>query len=553
MIPGIVDSPVLFKMGWALLHFLWQGTLIALVLKGALMLVEQRYSRLRYALAFACLFLMAALPVSLLCKPQRSNSDIPAAYETVQFETESTGGLASTSIQIQRKPDFRASVFHFFTPLAPWIAACWFLGTALLLLKTIGGAIQVRILKQKAAAHCETNEMASFDQLASRAGVAGVPIFVTGFVSIPTVAGWFRPVVLLPKGALEKIDRPMLDALVAHEFAHIRRHDSAANLFQTVIENLLFFHPATWWITWKVRAEREACCDDDAVAICGNALVYARALSQAEQFRSSMPVIALSSSPLLQRIRRLTEMRISKMNRVTAFCITLMSVSIIITTASGSVLLAAIPPQISQSSVSAGTPGGDQDSDETKPEAQEVQTHKEGKYVLLCGIIAGKVDDKATGKPVPPPLPPRKDEKGRLGSCLLLDVSTPKPSIVPGELEASNLIHKVDPIYPERAINEHIGIGIMLSLNINEEGFVTNAEVTKSQTAPPDTDSNGNWVGGAPASVIRATNSAAINAVKQWKYSPTLLNGKPVPVRTAASITFTYNKDGSPKIIAYAP
>jgi len=547
MIPNIFDNPAVLRMGWALLHFLWQGTLIALALKGALMLVEQRSSRLRYALALACLFLMAALPVFLLCKPQRSNSDIPAVYETIQIETVSVTGSTSASIPIHREPDFRAHVFHFVTSMVPWITACWLLGMALLLLKTIGGVIQVRVLKQKVAAHCETKGMASFHRLAARARIADVPILESDLVSVPTVAGWLRPVVLLPKGVLGKIGRPMLDALVAHEFAHIRRHDSVMNLFQTVIEDLLFFHPAMWWVTKSVRAEREACCDDDAVTICGDTLVYVRALSQAEQLRSSMPVIALSSSPLLQRIRRLTEMRISKMSHVTAFCITLLAVSFIIVTAAGSILLATIPPQNAKSSVSANMPGGDQGFDKAKPEVQGTQPHKETKYALVCGIVVVNPGD-FVGKPVPPPPPPKGN---RLGACILLDVSTSKASKVPGELQASKLIHKVDPIYPELAIKGHVGIRVALHINVNEEGLVTDAEVTKSQTVPPDRDSNGNWIGGVRADVIRSIDSAAINAVKQWKYSPTLLDGKAIPVRTNVSINFTFNKDGSPKITIF--
>lgn len=544
MIPGIFDNPAALRMGWALLHFLWQGTLIALALKGALMLVEQRFARLRYALALLCLFLMAALPVFLLCKPQRSNSDIPAAHETLQFETASVPGstFGSTLLipnPLDRKPDFGAKVFHSVTPLVPWIAACWVLGMALLLLKTFGGVLRVRVLQQKAAAHCETKGMASFHRLAARAGVADVPILESGLVSIPTVAGWFKPVVLLPQGVLEKVGRPMLDALVAHEFAHIRRHDSVMNLLQAVIENLLFFHPAMWWVSRNVRAEREACCDDAAVAICGDTLIYVRALSQAEQFRCSLPVIALSSSPLLQRIRRLTEMRISKMNRITAFGITLLAVSFIVATAAGSILLATIPSQ---------------NFDKAKPEVQKTRAISgatEVKYSLLCGIVSGTVD-KATGKPVfSPPL--QKDVKFSQGLCILLDVSTPKASRVPGELQASRLIHKVDPIYPERAIKEHIGVRVVLHINVNDEGVVTDAEVVKSQTVPPDRDSQGNWIGGVPAGVIKGITSAAIDAVKQWKYSPTLLNGKAIPVMATASIDFTFNKNGSPKIIAYAP
>jgi beta-lactamase regulating signal transducer with metallopeptidase domain len=552
MIPSIFDNPAVLRLGWALLHCLWQGALVALALKGALMLVEQRSSRLRYALALACLFLMAALPVFLLCKPQRSNSDIPAAYETVQFEIASVTGSTSAPIPIDRKPDFRARVFHVVTTLVPWIAACWLFGMALLLLKTVGGVIQVRVLKQKATAHCETKGMASFYRLAARAGVDNVPILESDLVSTPTVAGWFRPVVLLPKGVLEKIDRPMLDALVAHEFAHIRRHDSAMNLFQTVIEDLLFFHPAMWWVTRSVRAEREACCDDDAVAIGGDTLVYVRALSRAEQFRSSKLVIALSSSPLLQRIRRLTEMKISKMNHVSTFCMALLAVSFIIVSAAGSILLATIPPQNSKSSGSANTSSGNQEFNKARTEARETITtsgNKEVKYSLLCGIVFIQ-GGNTFGKPIAPPLPPQ-DEKDRIGRCLLFDVSTPKPSRVLGELQASNLFHKVDPIYPESAIKEHVGIRVLLSINVNEEGLVTDAEVKKSQTVPPDRDSKGNWVGGVHAGVIKGINSAAINAVKQWKYSPTLLNGKAIPVLTNVAITFTFNKDGSPKIAVF--
>jgi outer membrane biosynthesis protein TonB len=247
-------------------------------------------------------------------------------------------------------------------------------------------------------------------------------------------------------------------------------------------------------------------------------------------------------------------MKISKMNYVTAFCITLLAVSFIIATAAGSILLATIPPQNSQSSIASNTAGGGQNFDQARPEVQGTSAtsrDKEVKYALFCGLVFG-TRDKATGKPVFFP-PPEKDGKPSQGTCILLDVSTPKPSRVSGELQASKLIHKVDPIYPEAAIKEHVGIRVLLNINMNEDGLVTGAEVKKSQTVPPDRDSKGNWVGGVQAGVIKGINSAAINAVKQWKYSPTLLDGKAIPVMTTTSITFTFNKDGAPKIITYAP
>ncbi len=551
MMPDIFNSPAALRMGWALLHCLWQGTWMALALKGALLLIPQSYSRLRYALALSCLFLMAALPVLLLSKPDNSKFEVPAAYEIEQFEPFSATGLTSAPTPIHPKPDYRHNFSNYLVPLVPWISAVWILGAALLLLKTVGGVIKVRILRQAAAAHCETKGAASFHLLAARARVTDVPILESGLVSIPTVAGWFRPVVLLPKGVFEAIDRSMLDALVAHELAHIRRHDSVMNLFQTVIENLLFFHPAVWWVTKCVRAEREACCDDDAVAICGDRLVYARALSRAEHFRSSMPVVALSSSPLLQRIRRLTDMRISKMNHVTVLCMALLAACFIIVTAAGSVLLATIPPLNTESNVSAGIQRGDRDARQANLEAQKTQLQAAGRYRLVCGIVGGKADP-TTGKITFSP-PPQSDGTPNPGGCLLMDLSTPKFSQVSGELQPSRLVHKSDPIYPEAAIRNHVGIRVVLHISVNEEGLVTDAEVTKSQTVPPDRDSEGNWVGGVRADIIKGINKAAINAVKQWKYSPTLLDGKAIPVMATVSMDFTYNKDGLPKIITYAP
>jgi len=238
-------------------------------------------------------------------------------------------------------------------------------------------------------------------------------------------------------------------------------------------------------------------------------------------------------------------MRISKMNHVTAFCISLLAVSFIIATAAGSILLATIPPQNSKSGAPANRPSAGQDRG-----TSATPRDKEARYVLLCGIVGGTID-KATGKPVPFPPPPPKDDKDRVGGCILLDVSTPEASKVPGELQASKLIHKVDPIYPEPAIKEHVGIRVILSANVNQAGLVTDAEVKKSQTVPPDKDSKGNWVGGVHSGVIKSINDAAIKAVKQWKYSPTLLNGKAIPVMATVVITFTFNKDGSPKIITF--
>jgi len=126
----------------------------------------------------------------------------------------------------------------------------------------------------------------------------------------PAVLGWFRPVVLLPMRALSGMDEQQIEAVIAHELAHIRRLDCFVNLFQIAVETLLFYHPAVWWVSQRVRAERENCCDDEAISICGDAVVYARALTLMEEWRTAPALMmAANRSPLAERVVRLLGLR----------------------------------------------------------------------------------------------------------------------------------------------------------------------------------------------------------------------------------------------------
>jgi uncharacterized protein (TIGR03435 family) len=121
------------------------------------------------------------------------------------------------------------------------------------------------------------------------------------------VIGWLRPYVLLPVTALTGLRASQIEAILAHELAHVRRHDYLVNLLQTAIETLLFYHPAVWWVGKQMRTERELCCDDIAVAACGNPFEYAGALAEMEEIRgrTPQPALAASGGELVGRIRRI--------------------------------------------------------------------------------------------------------------------------------------------------------------------------------------------------------------------------------------------------------
>ena len=121
------------------------------------------------------------------------------------------------------------------------------------------------------------------------------------------VVGWWRPVILLPATAVTGLPSDQLALILGHELAHIRRHDYLVNLVQSVIETVLFYHPAVWWVSSRIREERENCCDDRAVSLCGDRLEYARALAALEQMRVGAWSLAPSANggTLLARIRRI--------------------------------------------------------------------------------------------------------------------------------------------------------------------------------------------------------------------------------------------------------
>jgi hypothetical protein len=144
--------------------------------------------------------------------------------------------------------------------------------------------------------------------LISRVGVSRpVQLFISSLVEVPTVVGWLKPVILVPVGALAGLPPNHVEALLAHELAHIRRYDYLVNVLQNVAEAVLFYHPAVWWVSSQVRAERELCCDDIAVRASGDVLTYVHALAELESYRpaQSRHVLAANGGSLLNRIRRL--------------------------------------------------------------------------------------------------------------------------------------------------------------------------------------------------------------------------------------------------------
>jgi len=291
----IFSQPWAEKLAWTLMHFLWQGCAIAAVFGAARPLAGGR-PRARHALACIALVSMAAAPPITWFWLGRAAAFVPAVGPLSAATTAAAlpGGRAGVPLQL---------VF-------PWLVMTWLVGVVTLSVRLFGGWLSTRRLRSDGARPAPPEWIAAMERLARRLGAgAGVRLLISARVDVPAVLGWLRPVVLLPLGAVCGLPAEQVEALLAHELAHIRRSDYLINLMQGVAEVMLFYHPAVWWVSRQIRVERELCCDDLAVEASGDVLTYARALAGLESSRLSKEslVMAATGHHLAARIRRLIE------------------------------------------------------------------------------------------------------------------------------------------------------------------------------------------------------------------------------------------------------
>src|SRR6266403_777433 len=296
-------SPELMRaLGWTLLHFIWQGAALAALF--AVAMAACRSAVARYALAVGALALMMASPVITFVWLQRET--IPAVRSGAQGSLPWVG-TAAQHAAVSAVSGAPAAASLSAQPVAMlWLVELWFLGVLVLSLRTAGGLLLIERMRRKEIKPIGQELQKRCMALQRKMGLDRIIRYCECHrLHAPAVLGWFRPVVLLPVRVLTGMDEQQIEAVIAHELAHIRRLDCFVNLFQIAVETLLFYHPAVWWVSQQVRAEREHCCDDEAISICGDAVNYARALTLMEEWRTAPALMmAANRSPLAERVVR---------------------------------------------------------------------------------------------------------------------------------------------------------------------------------------------------------------------------------------------------------
>ena len=314
---GLLSSPAALDLGWALLHFLWQGAALAGLCGVTWYLLRHQPPNSRYLVGCFFLLMMASAPVitySTLATRREwsasshaSSAAVSAAAKRQHPRATEAGGRNAGKVSSLAAEEAQPGAWPREKVLS-WLVGFWLVGVIILSNRLLLGWASVQRLKRNQVRVLDSSWQEKLSALKRGLGLHRmVGLFQSALVEVPTVVGWLRPVILLPASSLTGLTTGQLEAILAHELAHIRRYDYLINWVQSLLETLLFYHPAVWWISQRVREERENCCDDVAVAWCGNRVDYAQALATLEELRPApfRWALAADGGNLLHRVRRL--------------------------------------------------------------------------------------------------------------------------------------------------------------------------------------------------------------------------------------------------------
>ncbi|MDB4778061.1 M48 family metalloprotease [bacterium] len=338
------SHPIVNALGWTLAYFTWQAILVAAIVAIALELTKRFPSQWQYAISCCGLLAMVAIAVGtfscLVSNPDTPSSSglnrsidraIATDGEPAEAPIAITAGranlpadpgqlvsadanrlsvesdTASTGLAGGWSGTFRSFLSTLQNSLPFWVVV-WICGVTLLALRLLFGMNRVRQWRRDSVEVDEKELVSVVDQLLQRMNIRReVRLLKSARAMVPAVIGCLKPAILLPASMISGLPTAELESILAHELAHIRRHDYLVNLLQTIVETILFFHPAIWWLSHQIRIQREHCCDDVAISVSGDRVVFVKALKRLEEIRCQQDqlVMAATGGSLVQRIQRI--------------------------------------------------------------------------------------------------------------------------------------------------------------------------------------------------------------------------------------------------------
>ncbi|MBX7170644.1 MAG: hypothetical protein K1X72_06770 [Pyrinomonadaceae bacterium] len=314
-----MNSWVIENLGLTLLHSLWQIAFVAVILIAALRVLRESSANFRYFASVSALCLSLILPIAtfLYLSGNTSNSAITAVTQT------------SPNVRIEQSiPNLKTENFQNTSQISPIISeniamtspspkidflpilvGVWLIGVLFFSIRLAGGIWTIHLYKTRKVSKVEKHWQEKFDEICKNLQISQKVRFLQSkMVEMPVVIGWLKPVVLVPASAFLQIPAKELETILIHELTHIKRRDYLVNFVQSMVEILFFFHPCIWWISAKIRAEREFAVDEFVSQLFETErFVYAKALANLEESRTTTPILAMAANGgnLMKRIEKI--------------------------------------------------------------------------------------------------------------------------------------------------------------------------------------------------------------------------------------------------------
>jgi len=307
-ISKILSENLINALGWTLVHSLWQGAAAAVGF-ALLMIVMRKYrSQTRYYIGVMTIMLVLAMAVVTFVNIYNGG----AAGAVTAGQSPGSAAVMTGTVEMGESGSVMMFFKHYFSRHLPLLVTAWLLGILVLVLRFAGGFIYNQRVKVHRTRPLSKNWQNRLEALCRGIGIQkSVRLVESALVKMPMTIGHLKPVILFPLGLVTGLPRDQVEALLAHELAHISRRDYLVNIVQNLVDIFFFYHPGVRWISSHVRAEREHCCDDIAVSVSGDSLNFAKALTNIQVtgrgLNSIEPAVAASGKRhgLLARVKRL--------------------------------------------------------------------------------------------------------------------------------------------------------------------------------------------------------------------------------------------------------
>ena len=305
---ALTQHPIFDALAWTLIHSIWQATVVAVVIALLLDVFKSASSSFRYNLAVTGLGLIPVLAVvTFIYQIQPEEVELIPRAAFVDSSDLSDAQAFFTLGHLQSPQPQEVTNEDGLKGFRVFLVLLWMSGTLLFAIRMATGFIGVYRMTRSGISEPDAKLREMLDRLLLNSNcIRQVKLVVSSMIEVPTTVGWIRPCILIPASIVSGFPAAAIEAFIAHELMHVRRFDYLVNLVQHVAEALFFYHPATWWLSSKIRMEREFCCDDQATELLGGKLEYVKALaSLAEKRHQTRLAPAASGFSLLHRIQRL--------------------------------------------------------------------------------------------------------------------------------------------------------------------------------------------------------------------------------------------------------